>query len=113
MAAVVWNLAVLHRVLQSPSGPVARDLARRAVQVETAAKISLNASFPPASLPGEPPHKRTAHLQTSISWRIGEDSEGLYAAIGTDLPYGKYLELGTETLEPRPYLRPALAAARS
>lgn len=108
---VIWNLAVLRRVLQGPSGPVARDLARRAVRVESAAKILLNDSYPPASLPGDPPHKRTARLQTSISWRLGEDSEGLYAAIGTDLPYGKYLELGTDRIEPRPFLKPALAAA--
>ena len=112
MSGIVFFPEVLRSVLQGPNGPVARDLAKRAIRVESAAKLELNDSFPPASLPGSPPHKRTARLQTSITWVLGEDALGLYAAIGTNVEYGRYLEVGTDRMEARPYLKPALQAAR-
>lgn len=111
MSDTILFAGALQELLSGPTGPVARDLARRAVRVETAAKILLNDSYPPPSTPGSPPHKRTARLQASINWHISADSQGLYAAIGTDLDYGGYLERGTDRIAPRPFLKPALAAA--
>ncbi len=108
---LVWNEAVLQEFFRSPQQAVGRDLARRALAVESAAKLSLNDSFPPSSAPGSAPHKRTARLQTSISWRFGEDAIGLYADIGTGVEYGTYLEFGTERMEPRPFMAPSLKAA--
>ena len=35
---LVVNQAALHKLLRSPDGPVARDLARRAIRVESQAK---------------------------------------------------------------------------
>jgi hypothetical protein len=32
--------------------------------------------------------------------------------VGTNLKYGRYLELGTRKMKPRPYLRPALERNR-
>ncbi len=111
MADVIWDLATLQVILNGPNGPVGRDLARRAVQVESAAKEALGGAFPPPSNPGEPPHLRSGRLRSSISWRLGEDEQGLYADIGTNVLYGYWLEVGTDRLAPRPYLRPALSAA--
>lgn len=108
---IVWNNVALDQLLEGPLGPVARDLARRAIRVETAVKVSLNNAYPPASMPGSPPHKRHGRLQSSISWELGSDGEGLYADIGTNVEYGRYLELGTDQMAARPYLRPALTAA--
>lgn len=110
MTDVIFNEGSLRAFLNGPNGPVARDLARRAIQVETAAKI--NASHSRPSAPGTGPAVRTGRLRASISWRLGEDSIGLFAAIGSAVEYAAYVELGTPRAAARPYLRPALQAAR-
>lgn len=108
---LLWNDAALHSFLNGRDGAVARDLAARAVRVESAAKLSLNNSFPPPSAPGEPPHKRSSRLFTSITWQLGEDALGLYAIVGTNVEYAEFLEIGTDRMAARPFLRRALAAA--
>lgn len=54
------------------------------------------------SQPGEFPHKMLGDLQRSIAWEMMSESE---ARIGTNVEYGKYLELGTTNMAPRPFLR--------
>lgn len=97
------NQAALLTLLRGPQGPVARDLARRAVRVESRAK--LNASGRPG------PRVRTGRLRSSISWAIGQDGRGLYAVVGTNVFYAKWLELGSDRAPAYPFLRPALIAA--
>jgi HK97 gp10 family phage protein len=61
-----------------------------------------------ASRPGNPPHKQTGRLQGSITWELsrrGLFGRGLMARVGTNLTYGRYLELGTRKMRPRPWLR--------
>lgn len=62
-----------------------------------------------ASQPGNPPHKQTGTLQRSIVTEY--DAKTMQAKIGpsNQLKYARALELGTPTLAPRPYMRPALA----
>lgn len=98
-----WNEAALSLLLNSRDGPVARDLARRAVRVESQAKV--NASGRPG------PNVDTGRLRSSIRWFLGADAQGLFAAVGSDVEYAAYVELGTDRAPPYPYLRPALAAA--
>jgi hypothetical protein len=50
-------------------------------------------------------------LRASISWRLGEDAEGLYADIGSNVEYAYWVEMGSDRMSARPYLRPALPAA--
>ncbi len=58
------------------------------------------------SAPGEPPRKQTGRLRASVTHEI----DGLSARVGTNVKYGKYLELGTKRgVSPRPWLRRALA----
>jgi HK97 gp10 family phage protein len=92
-------------------GPVRGDLSRRAIRVESAAKrIASNRS---PSQPGQGPGVVTGRLRGSITWRLGEDSLGPYADVGTVVFYAPFLELGTSRMAARPFLRPALEAART
>lgn len=60
------------------------------------------------SLPGEPPRKQTGRLRASVQIEVDEAS--LTARVGTNVEYGRHLELGTKRgLGPRPWLRRALA----
>ena len=119
---LIWDEVALDLFFHSPEGAVGRDLARRAVQVETAAKI--NASGRPG------PRVITGRLRSSITWQFGEDFLGMYVDIGTPTYYAPYVELGHPNtahfypkadgtvgyVSDRPtkayaFLRPALAAA--
>jgi len=60
------------------------------------------------SKPGEPPRKQTGRLRGSVTHEI--DEETMTARVGTNVDYGKHLELGTKKgILPRPWLRRALA----
>jgi HK97 gp10 family phage protein len=61
-------------------------------------------AFP--SAPGEPPHKQTGRLRSSVTYEV-LDGE-LIARVGTNVKYAKWLELGTKNMAPRPWLRRAL-----
>lgn len=99
---LIWDDIALRVALATAEG---RDLARRAIQVESAAKV--NASGRPG------PNVRTGRLRASISWRLGEDYLGLYADIGSNVEYAGYVENGTDRAPAYPFLKPALEAARS
>lgn len=102
---VIFDEVALREFLSGPNGDVARDLGRRAEAVASQAKV--NASGRPG------PNVDTGRLRSSISWRLGEDASGLYADIGTGVPYGRILELGlTRNGQRYPFLEPALEAAR-
>jgi HK97 gp10 family phage protein len=64
-----------------------------------------------ASAPGMPPATDTGRLLGSIHHTVGDDADGQYAHIGSDVEYALYLELGTRYMAPRPFMRPALDAA--
>lgn len=60
------------------------------------------------SKPGEPPRKQTGRLRASVQKEV--DAESLTARVGTNVEYGRHLELGTKRgVKPRPWLRRALA----
>jgi hypothetical protein len=59
------------------------------------------------SKPGEPPRKQTGTLRARVTYEV--DEKTMTARVGTNLLYGKALELGTKRgLKPRPWLRRAL-----
>lgn len=64
------------------------------------------------SAPGEPPRKQTGRLRASVTYEV--DPQALAARVGTNVKYGKYLELGTKRgIAPRPWLRRALAETQA
>lgn len=58
-------------------------------------------AFP--SKPGEPPHKQTGRLRGSVTHEVVD----MVGRVGTNVKYGRDLELGTLHIAPRPWLRRA------
>lgn len=78
-----------------------------------------------ASAPGAPPATDTGRLRATIGHHVAVDDQGalfgssLYAIIGSGgnpaipgVGYAVLLEQGTRYMEPRPFLRPSLEAAK-
>lgn len=61
-----------------------------------------------ASAPGQPPATDTGRLANSLK----ADIQGIRATVFTNLEYAPFLEFGTRTIEPRPFLFPALEKER-
>lgn len=108
-----WDSAAFQELL---NGPILNDLVSRAIRVEAAAKQ--NATDRPG------PRVVTGRLRGSITWQTGQStSEGApYVDIGSNVTYAPYVELGHNVVrngvvvgyaQPRPYLVPALQAART
>jgi hypothetical protein len=140
MTDFAFNESAMFELEHDPEGPVGRDLERRVIRGEAAAKRFLSMhgtgriyrkSHPTrihqASAPGEPPAPDTGLLRAAVGHAVGTDAEGLYAEFGiatgptpaaaeregdtTISDIGIYLELGTRHLAPRPWLRPSVPAA--
>lgn len=103
---LVWNTVEIEKLLKSQDGSVAKDLLRRGLLVQAAAK-----NF--ATGYGGGPHVRSGRLRSSISTTLGKDFLGVYCDIGSNVEYAGFVELGTRYMRARPYLRPALLAGRS
>lgn len=123
MTDVRFDDQAVRRLLNSPDGPVARDLARRAIQVERRVKQSLKQPgrgrtyrrggvTHRASAPGDPPATDLGRLAAATTHELGRDARGLVAYVGSNYRVQLYLELGTRRMAPRPHLRPALEAAK-
>jgi HK97 gp10 family phage protein len=63
-----------------------------------------------ASAPGEAPAGDTGDLARRIT---AEKERELQWSVGTDLPYGRFLEFGTMKIAERPWLRPAIEKNRA
>ena len=64
-----------------------------------------------ASKPGEPPRVQTGTLRRSITHEVHPVLA--IARVGTNVIYGKFLELGTGRIAPRPFMRPALHGSQA
>lgn len=73
------------------------------------AKESISTPYPPASLPGEAPHRRTSDLMEGLEFEVNE--EELKVTIRSTIGYGIFLELGTSKMQARPFLIPAFFIA--
>jgi bacteriophage HK97-gp10 putative tail-component len=101
---LVIDRAELDRLLTSTSSPVAFDLAKRAQRVAASAKRRAP--------------RKTGATKASIAWQMGSDDQGLFADVGSTVPYARPLENGHrmengKRVSPRRFLRPALYASAS
>jgi hypothetical protein len=107
LARFRWNGGRAPWVVRSA---IADGIERGAIYVRRAMKRLINTPYPPASVPGEPPHRRTGNLYRNIDVFINRQT--LTAQVGpTDkAEYGLYLEYGAPraNLEPRPFMFVAL-----
>lgn len=96
---VVMNEVALRFLLESPSGPVGRDLRRRSEQV--AAQAGQNAS-------GEIIGIETGDLYSGIRFEIRETADGLEGVIGTDAEHRGFNYPAWHDQNGRPWLTNAL-----
>lgn len=104
MASFEWDGKALETLFTSVDGPVGKDLKRRGIQVQRAAKKFASGR------PG--PNVQTGRLRSSITEELTTDAGELVERIGTDVEYAPYVELGTSHAPAYPFLRPALNAAK-
>lgn len=70
-------------------------------------KANLNTPYPPASSPGDFPHRRTGNLRNAIDYWINRKTLSVYVGPNTDAPYAWHLERGTSRMAARPFLAPS------
>ena len=64
-----------------------------------------------ASSPGEPPAQATGRLRQSVFARVEGMGNQVTGRVGTELPYGLWLDEGTKKMKPRPWLERSLDKA--
>lgn len=96
-ATVRIDQAAMAELLESIDGPVGKEILRRTLAVERAAKRLCPVD--------------TGRLRSSITHEIQKDGRGLVGVVGTNVSYAAYVEFGTSRMRAQPYLRPALAEA--
>lgn len=88
----------LQLLFGSIDGPTGKALAKIGVRVMTRSKRLCAVD--------------TGRLRSSITMEMGKDGDDVVARVGTNVHYAPYLEFGTRRMTARPFLRPALDAAR-
>lgn len=85
---------------------IADGMERAAIYVKRAMKRLISTPYPPASVPGEPPHRRTGNLYRNIDYWINRKTLEVHIGPTEDADYGLYLEFGApaRNLEPRPFI---------
>lgn len=64
--------------------------------------------YPSPSRPGEPPRKRTGWLQRNVVYSLDRSTLSAKVGVTVNAKYGLYLDLGTRTVEARPWLQATL-----
>ena len=65
-----------------------------------------------ASAKGEPPASDTGFLVNNITSSVKQLGTSVVGQIVASAPYAPYLEFGTSTIDPRPFMQPALERNR-
>lgn len=100
------------RVLEFFRGRMQARVRASADLVASHAQSLVSIPYPPASSPGNPPHRRTGLLRSSIRAEVVRGGFGFgrfYGRVIADVPYASFLERGTRRMAARPFLGRALA----
>jgi|SRR5688572_3483036 hypothetical protein len=92
----VWNEAQISYIINSPVGPVARDLLKRGIKVQTKARRNLS-----GNTGSGPKRVDTGLLRASISTQLGTSTWGLTMRVGTNVYYSRWVHDGTGIYGPR------------
>lgn len=99
------------RVITRETEAVREDAIRRILNTPKTGRVYRRGGVThQASAPGEAPASDTGRLVGSIETEYDEDE--LTGRVVARVAYGEMLEYGTQTIEPRPFMRPALARYR-
>ena len=71
----------------------------------TKAGMSYRVGLSPSE-PGEYPKKLSGRLRLSVTYEVNDVT--MEARVGTNVPWGLWLEMGTRTMLPRPWLLPTI-----
>jgi hypothetical protein len=96
--SVVLDRRTIKELLESPAGPVANDLKRRAEQVRKAAR-----RLAPVD---------NGTLKNSISWEMRIEGGQLVARVGTNIKYALPVHEGSKAYTLRPRNKKALAFSK-
>ena len=98
MARTTWSQQIdlprLRQILDSPVGPVVRDLLRRGLQVESQAKRNLGGI-------GGPKRIDTGRLRASIHTAVVSRNGRPAVTVGTNVHYARWVHDGTGIYGPR------------
>jgi hypothetical protein len=108
------NLPRIIRVMDQRAGRVVR---KTVAEIEARIKISfsepkhgnVNSRGHQASAPGEAPAIDYGVLASSVQAYMETDTKG---GVGVGAEYAPHLELGTSTIEPRPFMVPAAESVK-
>ena len=89
---------------------ITRALIKTAAEAVEMILSLISDSFPPPSLPFEPPHVRSGDLRRSVRIESVEPLRVTMAVggAGTGVSYAAWLEFGTQDMEPRPFVAPVI-----
>jgi hypothetical protein len=95
---------------------VVRGMQAAMEDLEEFAVAITSTGWPPPSSPGQPPHLRTGTLRGSIGHEVRVQTAAVVGRLGVRRgpadKYAKHLEIGTERMAARPYLRPTVLLNR-
>lgn len=96
------NRSAVTRLLSSPGGPVARNMLRRGIRVQTRARELLTSRKPGVD---------TGRLRASIT--VDQELRGMTVVtrVGTNVEYAIFVHNGTRYMNANPFLTDALPAA--
>lgn len=92
---------------------IADGMERAAAHVKRTMRRLLNVPYPPASVAGESPHRRTGNLRKSIEFWVNRKTLQVWVGPTDEAEYGLYLEFGTKRMDPRPFMFRALKQEES
>lgn len=110
MAEFKWHGKQIEWRVRNAVADALDDLGRRLVW---RVRRALNIPYPPASDPGNPPHRRTGLLRDSIFTTVNRHQLVLHLRVDEETFYWKFLEYGTIKMAPRPFLGVTLDAMQT